>query len=117
MTLSPKQIYLRLCDGKTVPGLAQLPMADIVARFEQDFAKGWRRPIGEAAPKPRAKSVTMSWEKKRGRGAFQLSLSARAFRVDCYGVATKDLNRIVDIGLAFDCPLYDPQVDQRYSLG
>jgi hypothetical protein len=104
VAMAPSEVYQRLCEGKHIEGLVELPVTEIVARFRNDFDRGWTQVADNA------------WQRKKGKGSFTLETSRFHFRVDCFGLAGADMNRLIDIGLAFDCPLYDPQVGERYSL-
>jgi len=99
----PQTVYEKLCDGGRVPGLEELPIEQIMARFKEVFAKRWTQ------------LDPLNWERKRGSGAFQVFISSQFFRVDCYGMKGEDMNTIIDIGLEFGCPLFDPQVGKRYD--
>jgi hypothetical protein len=96
-------VYRRLSNGQPVPWLADIPTELIVARIASAFARGWQQ------------TDPLSWEKKPGKGAFQVSTSPQHLRVDCYGMAGQDMNRLIDIALEFDLPLYDPQAGIRFD--
>ena len=96
-------VYQWLCDGQQVAGLAELPIAAMLERVAQVFAKGWER------------QDTVTWEKSGGKGAFQVSHTPQWFRVDCYGMSGDDMNLLIDVGSVFDCPLFDPQVPKRFD--
>lgn len=52
---------------------------------------------------------------KEGRGAFQIFTTPQVVRLDCYGMQEADLNALIDLFIAFGCPLYDPQVSTRFD--
>ncbi len=100
--LDNQDVYERACcDGEEIEGLEMLPIADIMKRVEQVFSD-WERPI------------ETHFEHKR-RGSIEIFTTPQAVRFDCYGLEIDDLNRIIDIMLEFDCPLYDPQVSERFD--
>lgn len=101
--LDPQVVYEKLSDGKRVKGLETLPIDQILTRFQEVFAKGWEQ------------LDPLNWERKRSKGSFQIFTTPQYFRVDCYGMSGEDMNKIVDIGLDFDCPLFDPQVGKRFD--
>lgn len=35
--------------------------------------------------------------------------------IDCYGMDGEDMNKFIDILFEYGCPLYDPQVGERYD--
>ena len=96
-------VYRRLSDGQPVPWLADIPAEQILARIASVFARGWQR------------HDPFSWEKRAGKGAFQVSTSPQHVRVDCHNMAGQDMNKLIDIALEFDCPLYDPQLGVRFD--
>jgi hypothetical protein len=101
IVLGHQQVYERLSDGEYVEGLEDLPIPKLIARIGQVFLKGWTK-IDE-----------VTWESNNG--TFQLFTTVQFLRVDCYGVSGDDMNKFIDIAAEFGCPLYDPQVGQRYE--
>lgn len=101
VTLNHQDVYERLSDGEKVDGLIDLPVKDILTRIAEAFSADWTR------------VDDYSWESDRG--AFQLFTTDQFVRIDCYGTNGDDMNIIVDILSEFDCPLYDPQVGQRFD--
>lgn len=101
VTRVPAETYADLCEEVPVQGLATLPIDKYLQRIKDTF------------PGCAASQTTVNWEGEEG--AFQVSWSEQHVRIDCYNLNPDAMNRLIDIGLEFDCPLYDPQVDQRYS--
>ncbi len=101
VSLDHQAVYEQLSEGKEVDGLEDLPMETILARVGEVFSD-WDRldPINFESP---------------DRGAFQLTITRQFFRVDCSGMDGEDMNRFIDIGAEFGCPLYDPQVGERFD--
>ena len=89
------------CDGEVLPELEELPIGDILQR------------IAAAFPHWDASSPT-DYENPGG-GAFQITTTPQTVRIDCYGVSGDDMNRLMDILIDFGCPLYDPQVSERFD--
>jgi hypothetical protein len=56
-----------------------------------------------------------SWKNTKGKGAFQVTTTSQSVKIDCYGTEGKTMNKLVDIMQEFKCPLYDPQVPERYD--
>jgi hypothetical protein len=102
--LDPQSVYERLSEGEIVDGLEVLPIERIVERIAAEFSQ-WER-LGP-----------YDWESPGQRGSFQVATTPQSFRVDCYGMYDEDMNRVIDIGHEFGCPLYDPQTGERYGLG
>jgi hypothetical protein len=99
--LDNRFVYDSLCEGIVVEGLEDLPIAELIDRVRNEFSD-WQR----------LDEVTFDGG---DRGGFQLYTTPQFFRVDCYGMAGEDMNRLIEIAHEFQCPLYDPQVDQRYD--
>jgi hypothetical protein len=55
-----------------------------------------------------------TWEGESG--AFQIDITPRFLRFDCYGMDGAAMNRLIEIGKEFGLPLYDPQVYTRFGL-
>ncbi|WP_111412020.1 hypothetical protein [Billgrantia lactosivorans] len=102
IALEHQVVYERLSDGKHVEGLEELPIGAMLERLKDLFADGWRQ-VDET-----------TWENER-RGAFQIFTTPQFFRVDCYGMRGEDMNRLIDLGAEFGCPLYDPQAGVRFD--
>jgi hypothetical protein len=99
-----QKTYEALSDGETLDTVEELPIEKMKQRVADLFSKGWER-LDE-----------MTWEAESDeRGSFQLFTTPQFFRVDCYGMEGEDMNHFIDIGLEFDCPLYDPQEEQRFG--
>ena len=100
VSLDHQDTYERLSDGQTVEGLEELPIDQMLARLKEVFAD-WEQ-LDEA-----------TWQ--GDTGAFQVFTTPQFFRVDCYGMESEDMNKIIELAAEFDCPLYDPQVLTRYD--
>lgn len=103
ISLDHQEVYELLSDGKRVEGLEDLPIREMLARLESQFAD-WER-LGER-----------NFE-GGNRGAFEIFTTPQFLRVDCYGMSGDDMNQIIDIANEFGCPLFDPQVGKRFDSG
>jgi hypothetical protein len=101
IVLEHQSVYERLSDGEYVEGLEVLPIDQLIASIEKVFSKSWK------------KVDDLSWESSQG--SFQLFTTEQFLRIDCYGLAGEDMNVFIDIASEFGCPLYDPQVGQRFE--
>ena len=101
VSLDHQAVYERLSDGEEVDGLEELPIETMLARIGEVFSK-WERIDDRNYEHP-------------DLGSFQLSTTSQFVRVDCYGMDGEDMNPFIDIGTEFGCPLYDPQVGQRFD--
>jgi hypothetical protein len=100
--LNNQEVYETLTEKEEVDGLAILPVDVIVNRINSVFSE-WER-VDEN-----------SWKNTRGKGAFQVTTTSQSVKIDCYGTEGKTMNKLVDIMQEFKCPLYDPQVPERYD--
>jgi hypothetical protein len=96
-----QSVYERLSEGEHIEGLEELPIADMLDRVKEEFSIGWEKKDGS------------TWESEEK--AFSIFTTPQFFRVDCYGLEGEDMNIFIDIMYEFGCPLYDPQVGQRYE--
>lgn len=91
------------CDGESVEELESLPIGEILKKIADTFSD-WTQ-LDE-----------MSYEKEN-QGAFTIFTTPQIVRLDCYGVNENNLNKLIDIMLEFGCPLYDPQINERFDQG
>ncbi|MGC4005742.1 MAG: hypothetical protein QM811_22525 [Pirellulales bacterium] len=101
MKLDHQKVYERLSNGELVDGLQNLPIDAMMSRVGEVFAD-WVR----------LDNVTFDGG---DRGGFQVFTTPQFFRVDCSGMDGEELNKFIDIGQEFGCPLYDPQVGERFD--
>ena len=52
---------------------------------------------------------------EKQREAFELYLTKQFVRVDCYRMTEQNINKIIDVLLKYDCPLYDAAIDVRFD--
>ncbi len=100
--LDHKAVHKQLSAGQHVDGLEDLPIEDIVRKVSKTFA-GWKK----------LDDVTFDGG---ARGSFKLFTTPQFFRVDGSGLSDDELNKFIDIGSEFGCPLYDSQAGQRYEI-
>ncbi len=101
--LDNQSVYEKCSDGEIVEGLEDLPVESILKDISNEF-KEWKSDAGDT-----------DFENVDGNGAFQIYYTRQFVRFDCYGMYDDDLNRLIDVMLKYDCPLYDPQVLQRFD--
>jgi len=85
-----------------IEGLEELPVQVILNRIASMFSK-WEK-VDES-----------SWKNNSGVGAFHIRTTPQSVKIDCYGTEGKTMDTIVNIMEEFKCPLYDPQVPERYD--
>jgi len=100
LTLSPEDVYKKLCNGEPVQGLAKLPVEQIHTKLKQAFP--------EFDPTEQFSTVQTS------EGSIEFSWSDRHFRFDIRGICG-ECQKLVDVMKEFDCPMYDPQDNKRYD--
>jgi len=96
----PFDVYVSLSDGKTVMGVATLPIDKIRVKIDEIFG---------------------DWEKLDDNHlvfndeTIEIFTTDQFVRFDCYGVSEDNMNKLIDIMLEFDCRLYDPSIDVRFD--
>ena len=100
--LNHHEVYEALVEREDVEGLETLSVEVIINRIASVFSK-WER-VDEN-----------SWQNTSGKGAFQVISTPQSIKIDCYGTEGKTMNKLVEIMEEFKCPLYDPQVPERYD--
>lgn len=100
--LNHQEVYEALIDEETVDGLEILPIDVIGNRIASVFSK-WE------------KVDANSWKNSQGKGAFQIKSTSQSIQIDCYGTEGKTMNTLVEVLEEFKCPLYDPQIPERYD--
>lgn len=98
--LDNQDVYKKLSDGNRVDGLEKLPIPRILKDIETAF-KDWD------------KQSERDFENKNS--AFQIFTTEQFVRFDCHSMSQDDMNRIIDILFEYDCPLYDPQISERFD--
>ncbi|PXY40835.1 hypothetical protein DMB65_11390 [Flavobacterium cheongpyeongense] len=100
--LNNQEVYEALIENQQVDGLEILPVQVILNRIDSVFSQ-WEK-VDEN-----------SWKNKTGKGAFQIITTPQSIKIDCYGTEGKTMNKLVELLEEFKCPLYDPQVPERYD--
>ncbi|MEO8516378.1 MAG: hypothetical protein ABI426_06520 [Flavobacterium sp.] len=95
-------VYEALVEKEAVEGLEELPVQVILNRINSVFSK-WEK-VDES-----------SYKNNNGVGAFHVITTPQSIQIDCYGTEGKTMNTLVELMEEFKCPLYDPQVPQRYD--
>ena len=100
--LNAQIVYEALMEEEIVEGLEALPVDVIVNRIASVFSK-WER-VDEN-----------SWKNPQGKGAFQVKTTSQSVQIDCYGTEGKTMDVLVGVLEEYKCPLYDPQIPERYD--
>ena len=100
--LNHHEVYEDLEDEMQVEGLEELPVELILRRINSVFAD-WER-VDE-----------ISWKNNKGPGAFCVKTTPFSVKIECYGTVGTSMDKLVDVLEEFKCPLYDPQIPERYD--
>ena len=101
-TAEPAEIHELLLSGAEPAGLEEIPVDDLLGR------------VREAFPGIIEDGGLVFWE-GGNRGMFELYWSQRHVHFCCRELEAEDMNRLIAIAHDFEFPLYDPQVDTRFS--
>ena len=100
--LNNQEVYEKCSDGETVEGLDELPIIEIKKQIAKEFSEWFLE--------------SDFFENPKGEGAFDVFTTSQFVRFNCsMKMQGEDMNRLIDVMLKHDCPLYDPQVPQRYD--
>ncbi|MCM1253315.1 MAG: hypothetical protein NC321_10880 [Clostridium sp.] len=94
------EIYKDLSMEKYLDCICDIPSKQILQDFKSEFAK-WE--------------CSDDSDFENGDEAFQLLITKQFVRADCYSMTEKNMNKIIDIMLKYDCPLYDAAIDVRFD--
>ena len=95
-----RDVYARLSDGEILPGIVALPIDEIHTQLDKTFSK-WKK-------------LDMNHYEKND-SMIEVFTTGQFVRFDCYGVSEEDMNKLIDIMLAYDCRLYDSAIDLRFD--
>ncbi|MCM1127893.1 MAG: hypothetical protein NC429_15660 [Lachnospiraceae bacterium] len=98
--VSNAYIYTELSNENYLDFLEEIPVEEIINDFNREFQswKGQEEQYFES-----------------GEEAFELMVTKQFVRTDCYDLSEYNMNRIIDIMLKYDCPLYDAAIDVRFD--
>jgi hypothetical protein len=100
--LNHHEVYEALDENEEMEGLEKLPVDVILNRINSVFSK-WKRVDDN------------SWKNNDGIGAFYVKTTLTSVKIECYGTVGTTMDKLVDIMDEYKCPLYDPQIPQRYD--
>ncbi len=96
------KVYAKACcNGEVLEELEDLPINEILNQIDQVFCD-W------------TKLDEFNYEKEGG-GAFTIFTTSQTVRIDCYGMQGSEMNILMDILKNFGCPVYDPQISERFD--
>lgn len=94
------EVYARLSDGETIPGIEILPIEEIRVLLDATFSS-WNK-LDE-------------WHYEQDGQMIEVFTTEQFVRFDCYCVSEENMNKLIDIMLAYDCRLYDSAIDVRFE--
>lgn len=95
------EVYEKICTQENISGLESLDINKILGRISDVFSE-WCR-LDE-------------YNFESQNGAFTVEIYENAVLFECSeSMDYSSLNKIIDIMLEFDCPLYDPQINVRFD--
>lgn len=104
---SPEAIYRELLEGQWVEGLSELGIESFLTAILDQFPGAVREPNGDRE--------WIDWTGDGQEASFQVEWSSQHVVVSCRHIANEHMNRLIDIGIAHQCRLYDPQVNERFE--
>jgi hypothetical protein len=108
MSEEPGRTYEALVSGAHVPGLATIPIEGMLADLLAAFPGAVREPNGMGE--------WVIWISPNGQDMFEVAWSEYYMSVSCRHVHSDDKNRIIEVGIAHGCPLFDPQIGERFRF-
>jgi hypothetical protein len=108
--LDARKVYDQLMNGKhKIRGLEPLNLAIIDDALLSEFAD-WtvekRRTVGN----PQTMLAGPG-----DKGGLDIGYTPQSVTVTCYGMDEDGWNRVIDVMIAQNLPLYDPQINQRFA--
>lgn len=94
------EVYARLSDSETVPGIETLPIDEIRVHLDTVFSS-WVKPD--------------KCHYECNGQIIEVFTTDQFVRFDCYCVSEENMNKLIDIMLAYDCKLYDSAIDVRFD--
>jgi len=108
MSADPNTTYAALNEGASVDGLVPIPSEELIGDLSLAFPTAVRERNGSGE--------WLTWVSADGQDSFEAVWSRQHMTVTCRYLHSDDMNRIVDIGIAHACPLFDPQVNERFAF-
>jgi len=106
--LDSPAVYGALMEGTEVEGLLDLPVDSILSAIPDAYPTALRAPNGPD-------SEWIDWVSDDGSSSFQVEWSRLHVLVECRHLDNESKNRIIDVLDRFECPLYDPQITERFD--
>jgi hypothetical protein len=107
---NPNEVMEALNNGIDIIGLERLPTDDILKKIKQAFPE-----ISENKTTNPSTPMQLLWDSPKDNSCFLIDWSNYHIGIEGHDVDGDIYNKIIDIMLEYNCPLYDPQTETRYS--
>lgn len=97
--LSNAEVYQRLSCEQHIEGIQELPINEIMETIYEKFCD-WKRD-------------GMLFEFLNQ--SFEIMVTSQFIRFDCFSVSEENMNKMIDLMLEYECPLYDSAIDIRFD--
>ena len=97
--MKASDVYKALIDGEKLDFVCELPTEQILIDVKKAFSD-WDQ--------------IDAYNYEKDDAAIEIIANDQIFRFDCYIVSEADMNKIIDIMLSYECPLYDSAIDVRF---
>ncbi|MBO4458223.1 MAG: hypothetical protein J5802_10930 [Butyrivibrio sp.] len=97
--MKASDVYKALLDGEKLDFVCELPIEHILTDVEKVFSD-WEQ--------------IDAYNYEKNSAAIEIFANNQIVRFDCYSVTEADMNKIIDIMLSYECPLYDSAIDVRF---
>ncbi len=106
---APENVIQRFLEGQAVEGIEPLPVELVIARIKNEFPG-----IAEERLETSDCPVQLIWDDP-SNGCFIALPCQQYLCIEAHQATGEVLNRLIDLANEFDCPLYDPQTNKRYT--
>lgn len=97
--MKASDVYKALLGGEKLDFVCELPTEQILSDVKKEFSD-WNQ--------------IDAYNYEKDDAAIEIFANDQIFRFDCYSVSEADMNKIIDIMLSYECPLYDSAIDVRF---
>ena len=97
--IKASDVYKALLGGEKLDFVCELPTEQILSDVKKEFSD-WNQ--------------IDAYNYEKDDAAIEIFANDQIFRFDCYSVSEADMNKIIDIMLNYECPLYDSAIDVRF---
>jgi hypothetical protein len=106
--LDPAETYRALINGKDPAGLDEIPIEQLLEGLAEAFP-GAEREVNAGVE-------WLVWARPDSSAILEVTWSRRHLRADCRHLGNDEMNRVIDTAISCGCPLYDPQIGERFAF-